>query len=98
MKDSKVVDSPLRSEQFNREELLQELDNLQPNLQGSALRVFGALIVMLFIFLEFPETFNQPISYIILVFSSLASAEVHSERKRVNKKIKAIHQLIKHDV
>ena len=80
-----------------KEEIIKELEDLQPNWKGSAIRIIIALIILFFIFWLYPETRSSPMLWVVLLFSSIVIAEQNSERKRVNKKINALFSIVKGD-
>mgnify|MGYP001093156145 CR=1 FL=1 len=80
-----------------KEEIIKELEDLQPNWKGSAIRTIIALIILFFIFWLYPETLSSPMLWVVLLFSSIVIAEQNSERKWVNKKINALFSIVKGD-
>ncbi len=77
---------------------LDEFEKLRPNWWGSIIRFASMLLAMAFIFFMYPEVAQQPVPYVFLILIFGMSSELHAESKRINKRIDALHKLLKDDV
>ncbi|OBP13121.1 hypothetical protein A5320_19940 [Rheinheimera sp. SA_1] len=78
--------------------LLDEFEKLRPNWKGSIIRFASMLLGMAFILFMYPEVAQPPVSYVFLILIFGMNSELHSESKRINKRIDALHKLLKDDV
>ena len=81
-----------------KQALLDELEKLRPNWKGSIIRFASMVLAMAFILFMYPEVAQQPVSYVFLILIFGMSSELHAESKRINKRIDALHKLLKDDV
>jgi hypothetical protein len=80
-----------------KQALLEQFETLRPNWKGSIIRFSGMLLSMAFLLWMYPEITQQPVLYVFLILIFGMSAELHSESKRINKRIDALHRLLKDD-
>lgn len=81
-----------------KQALLDEFEKLRPNWKSSIIRFAGMLLTMAFLLWIYPEIAQQPVLYVFLVLIFGVSSELHAESKRINKRIDALHKLLKDDI
>lgn len=97
--DKDEVEAHLLFNSMQRKQaLLDEFEKLRPNWWGSIIRFASMLLAMAFIFFMYPEVAQQPVPYVFLILIFGMSSELHAENKRINKRIDALHKLLKDDV
>lgn len=78
--------------------LLDDFEKLRPNWKGSVIRFTSMVLSTAFLLWLNPEIMHQPLLYVFLILIFGMSAELHSESKKINKRIDALHRLLKDDV
>jgi hypothetical protein len=78
--------------------LSEEFESLRPNWKGSVSRFVSILLGMAFLIWMYPEIIQQPVLYVFLMLIFGLSSELHTESKRINKRIDVLHKLLKDDV
>lgn len=81
-----------------KQALLDEFEKLRPNWKGSIIRFFSMVLGIAFLLWMYPEIMQQPVLYVFLILIFGMSAELHAESKKINKRIDALHRLLKDDV
>ena len=81
-----------------KQALLDEFEKLRPNWKGSIIRFFSMVFGIVFLLWMYPEIMQQPVLYVFLILIFGMSAELHAESKKINKRIDALHRLLKDDV
>ncbi len=89
--DAQVLYADLR----RKEALLMEFEHLRPNWKGSIIRFVSSLAAMLFLIWYYPDILDQPILYVLLILIFSVGAEVHSESKKLNKRMDVLYRLLK---
>lgn len=97
-KDKKVEAHSLFDKMQRKQALLDEFEKLRPDWKGSIIRFASMLLAMAFILFMYPEVAKQPVSYVFLILIFGMSSELHAESKRINKRIDALHKLLRDDV
>jgi hypothetical protein len=81
-----------------KQALLDEFEKLRPNWKDSIIRFFSMVLGIAFLLWMYPEIMQQPVLYVFLIIIFGMSAELHAESKKINKRIDALHRLLKDDV
>jgi hypothetical protein len=81
-----------------KQAILDEFEKLRPNWKGSIIRFFSMVFGIAFLLWMYPEIMQQPVLYVFLILIFGMSAELHAESKKINKRIDALHRLLKDDV
>lgn len=81
-----------------KQALLDEFEKLRPNWKSNIIRFAGMLLTIAFLLWIYPEIAQQPVLYVFLVLIFGVSSELHAESKRINKRIDALHKLLKDDI
>ncbi|WP_423186532.1 hypothetical protein ACO1PK_15655 [Alishewanella sp. d11] len=81
-----------------KQALSDEFEKLRPNWKGSIIRFAGMVLGIAFLIWMYPEIMQQPVLYVFLILIIGMSTELHAESKKINKRIDALHKLLKDDV
>lgn len=98
MTKDEVEAHSLFNQMQKKQALLEEFEKLRPNWKGSMIRFASMFISMTVLIWLYPEIIQQPVSYVLLILIFGVSSELHAESKRINKRIDALHRLLKNDV
>ncbi|WP_100658450.1 hypothetical protein [Alteromonas flava] len=78
-----------------KEALLNQFEKLKPSIKETLLRNLGFIAVFAFLLWMFPELFEQPVLYALLLMIVAVSAETHIESKRIHDRIDILQRLMK---